>query len=142
MNRNLILKRVVVFIVFISAVILLFLLAPIFIELFQHRNYLIEAVGSKVKSDLFELKKIAEQYHSKTGHFPAELQVLLKSRDPSSTAKKLPKDPWGKDYLYKIVNRDNVQMIYIWTYGADGIPGGEGLDMDLSTDSDWSFLKK
>ena len=43
--------------------------------------------------------------------------------------RKLEKDPWGNDYQYKRPG-DNVPFD-IFSYGADGQQGGEGLDRDI-----------
>ena len=40
-----------------------------------------------------------------------------------------PKDPWGRPYLY--LNPGNNGEIDIYTLGADGNPGGEGLNADI-----------
>jgi general secretion pathway protein G len=43
--------------------------------------------------------------------------------------KKLPKDPWGNPYQYE--SPGSRGEIDIYTYGADGQPGGEGPAADL-----------
>ncbi len=42
---------------------------------------------------------------------------------------KLPQDPWGHPYLY--LNPGLHGEIDVFSYGADGQPGGEGLDADI-----------
>jgi general secretion pathway protein G len=44
--------------------------------------------------------------------------------------KKRPKDPWGREYLYLSpgVNGD----YDILSYGADGVPGGDGKNKDIT----------
>ena len=42
----------------------------------------------------------------------------------------VPKDPWGNDYVYKLENNRPI----IISYGADGAPGGSGLDADISSE--------
>jgi general secretion pathway protein G len=41
----------------------------------------------------------------------------------------LPKDPWGRDYLYISPGRHGDFDVY--TLGADGRPGGEGANADI-----------
>ena len=41
----------------------------------------------------------------------------------------MPKDPWGKDYLY--LSPGTHGEVDVLTYGADGKPGGEGVNADL-----------
>ena len=43
----------------------------------------------------------------------------------------LPLDPWGRPYLYAIATVDSRPIPRIYTLGADGEPGGEGLDEDI-----------
>jgi len=42
---------------------------------------------------------------------------------------RLPKDPWGNDYLY--ANPGQHEQIDIYTLGRDGRPGGEGLNVTI-----------
>ena len=42
----------------------------------------------------------------------------------------LPKDPWGNDYVY-LDSADNFQGFALYSRGADGTDGGEGLDADV-----------
>lgn len=42
---------------------------------------------------------------------------------------RLPKDPWGRDYSYLSPGRQG--DIDIWSLGADGQPGGEGVNADI-----------
>lgn len=44
---------------------------------------------------------------------------------------KLPKDPWGGDYQY--VNPGVNGVVDVFSFGADGQPGGEGLDADIGS---------
>lgn len=43
---------------------------------------------------------------------------------------KPPKDPWGREYLY--LSPGETKQYDIFTYGADGVPGGEGDNADIS----------
>jgi general secretion pathway protein G len=43
----------------------------------------------------------------------------------------LPKDPWGNDYLYLSPGIHNPDFD-IWSYGADGMEGGQGEDADIA----------
>ena len=42
---------------------------------------------------------------------------------------RLPRDPWGRDYLY--LNPGVHADIDVWSNGADGQPGGEGINADI-----------
>ena len=45
--------------------------------------------------------------------------------------KKLPQDPWGRPYQYAAPGQHGA--VDIWTDGADGKPGGEGIDADIGS---------
>lgn len=43
----------------------------------------------------------------------------------------MPKDPWGNEYQYQFPGTKNPNSYDLWSMGADGQPGGEGIDGDL-----------
>ena len=45
--------------------------------------------------------------------------------------KKLPNDPWGRPYLYASPGTHGEADV--WTFGADGKEGGEGIDADIGS---------
>ena len=48
---------------------------------------------------------------------------------PGGYVERLPKDPWGKDYLY--LNPGQHGEIDVYSLGGDGEPGGEGSNADI-----------
>jgi general secretion pathway protein G len=56
------------------------------------------------------------------GPLPANWKVYLE---------KLPKDPWGGNYQY--VNPGVKGEVDVFSFGADGQSGGEGLDADIGS---------
>jgi len=84
------------------------------------------------------LEKSLDQYRLDVGHYPSTEQGLAALNDrPSSEAKwagpylkkKLPKDPWGNDYVYKYPG-DHGEFD-LFSYGKDGKLGGTGEDEDI-----------
>ena len=79
-------------------------------------------------------------YKLDTGTFPTSEQGLpalqVKPQDVSAQwngpylEKGLPKDPWGHDYVYKYPG-DHGDAPDIVCLGADGQPGGDGLNADI-----------
>jgi general secretion pathway protein G len=78
-------------------------------------------------------------YKLDTGAFPTTEQGLLslrvKPQDVNQWAgpympKDIPKDPWGNDYIYKYPG-DHGDEPDITSLGADGKPGGEGVNADI-----------
>ena len=45
--------------------------------------------------------------------------------------KQIPKDPWGREYLY--LNPGQNGDVDVYTLGRDGRPGGEGIDADIGS---------
>jgi general secretion pathway protein G len=44
---------------------------------------------------------------------------------------RLPLDPWGEPYHYEAPGQNNPSSYDLWSYGADGAPGGDGVDADI-----------
>ena len=78
-------------------------------------------------------------FHLDVGRYPTEeegLKVLYQQPDnlPSWAGpyldKPSPKDPWGRDYNYKQPGEHGPYDL--WSWGADGQPGGEGENADIT----------
>jgi general secretion pathway protein G len=50
---------------------------------------------------------------------------------PGGYVERLPKDPWGNPYQY--LNPGLRGEIDVFSYGADGVAGGEGVDADVGS---------
>lgn len=81
-------------------------------------------------------------YRLDNGSYPTSTQGLASlwqrpTSDPPPNwkspylRKAVPKDPWGRDYVYVSPGRVNPQSYDLISYGADGRPGGEGEDADI-----------
>ncbi|MGV6848435.1 MAG: type II secretion system major pseudopilin GspG [Marinibacterium sp.] len=100
---------------------------------------------ARVQSDLAVLENAIRLYKLDNLRLPTTEQGLTAlvqrpSREPvppnwaeGGYLERLPKDPWGGDYQYLSpgVHGD----FDVFTYGADGVNGGEGIDADIGT---WS----
>jgi general secretion pathway protein G len=78
-------------------------------------------------------------YKLDTGVFPTTEQGLqalrIKPQDANQWAgpylpQEIPVDPWGRPYAYKYPGEHGDEPDLI-SYGADGQPGGEGLNADI-----------
>ena len=78
-------------------------------------------------------------YHLDVGRYPTEEEGLksLYAKPESLPAwsgpyldKAMPKDPWGRDYVYKCPGEHGPYDLY--SLGADGQPGGEGENADIT----------
>lgn len=47
-------------------------------------------------------------------------------------ANAVPLDPWSNEYVYVLDSSNDYEII---SYGADGMPGGEGVNIDISSKS-------
>jgi general secretion pathway protein G len=99
-----------------------------------------EARLVKVKADIQEIQSTLEVYKLDNYVYPTTdqgLQALVQkpSSDPSPPHWKqyldqLPMDPWGHPYQY--LNPGSHGMsVDIWSNGADGQPGGDGVNADV-----------
>ncbi|KTD21266.1 type II secretion system major pseudopilin GspG [Legionella londiniensis] len=98
-----------------------------------------EARVVKAKQDISAIESAIELYKLDNGFYPSTdqgLSALVEKPDTNPAPpnwkpylKSLPKDPWGRDYLY--LNPGEHGEFDIFTYGADGQPGGEGVNAEI-----------
>lgn len=94
-----------------------------------------------------------QQYYADNGRFPTTEQGLDALVLEPTTApqpryyqrggylgkRELPLDPWGNPYQYEQPGQMNPESFDIWSFGADGQPGGSGPDMDVGN---WSETRE
>lgn len=97
---------------------------------------------TKAKSDISTIEQALEMYKLQNLHYPSTaegLQALVRAPasanpsdyQPGGYIKKLPKDPWGNPYQYASPGPHSDADV--WSNGADGKPGGEGVDADIGS---------
>lgn len=104
-----------------------------------------DAKTVKAKVDIGSLELALDLYKLDNNRYPTTDQGLSALVDKPSTEpvpknwknegylkkKKIPKDPWGKDYIYI---SPGVHGDYdLISYGADAAPGGEGKNKDVTS---------
>ena len=95
------------------------------------------------KSQIAMLEAALDQYRLDMGRYPTTeegLRALIEPPEDEEAAKnwrgpylkkrKIPKDPWGRDYHYQCPGEHG--DFDLWSYGADGQPGGEGEAADIT----------
>lgn len=104
-------------------------------------NVLNQLGGAKTKTagiQIKDLEQALEMYKLDVGRYPSTQEGLeaLVSKPGSITGwngpylkSDVPMDPWNRPYNYKYPG-DNAE-VDIFTYGANGTPGGEGEDRDV-----------
>ena len=101
-----------------------------------------EARVTKARNDLRLYESALDLYRMDNFKYPTTdqgLEALVKKpNDPNlknwraeGYVKQLQKDPWGHDYVY-VSPGTNGAPYDLLSLGADGQPGGTGLDADLS----------
>ena len=118
-------------------VVILAILAAIVVP--QFMSYPDEARLVKAKQDIRSIENAMDLYKLDSGFYPSTDQgikalVEKPTSDPAPSnwhpyLKSLPKDPWGHPYQY--LNPGAHGAIDIFSYGADGQPGGEGINADV-----------
>ncbi len=99
---------------------------------------------SKVKTAKAQIELLGsalDNFYLDVGRYPTTeegLQALIKKPDsvpedkwkgPYLPKTKIPKDPWGHDYIYKSPGEHGKYDLY--SLGADGKEGGEGENKDI-----------
>ena len=102
-----------------------------------------EARVIAAKQDIASLMQALKLYRLDNQRYPTTeqgLQALLtkptaspipQNWKPGGYVERLPKDPWGNPYQY--LNPGVRGEIDVFSYGADGEPGGEGNDADIGS---------
>lgn len=98
-----------------------------------------EARKVKAKQDILAIQNALDLYRLDNGVYPSTDQglkaLVTKPTIPpipqhwKPYLKSLPMDPWDRQYLY--LNPGKHGEVDIFTYGADGQPGGEGINAEL-----------
>jgi general secretion pathway protein G len=95
------------------------------------------------KSDIQAITNALKLYRLDNGVYPTTeqgLQALTKKPETGEIPRnwkssgyldRLPKDPWKNDYQY--LNPGLQGEIDVFSYGADGQPGGDGINADIGS---------
>jgi general secretion pathway protein G len=91
------------------------------------------------KTQIIMIENAVKMFKLDTGRYPSTdegLQALLVKPDAANNwdgpylEKSVPKDPWGRDYLYTYPGKN--YTFEIVSFGADGKEGGEGENQDIN----------
>jgi len=98
-------------------------------------DHLKRAIRQKATTDITTIAKAIDSYAIVNGgRYPESLEALVTPDENGATfldRRKLPKDPWEAEYMYEIPHGDE-RRPEVYSYGKDGVPGGEGEDADIS----------
>lgn len=98
-----------------------------------------EAKRAKAASDIASLSSMLSAFRLDNDRFPTTEEGLEALRVAPADApnwkgystKAIPNDPWGNPYDYEYPGVDDNSFI-LRSYGADGAPGGEGNNADIT----------
>jgi len=100
-----------------------------------------EARVTAAKTDIATIMQALKLYKLDNGMYPTQQQglqaLVVKPTTPPIPAnwkpylEKLPTDPWGHPYQY--LNPGVKGPVDVFSYGADGKPGGEGANADIGS---------
>lgn len=124
-------------------IVILGILATLIVPRLMERPGQAKQVKAQIQIKSFETA--LKLYRLDNGDYPSTeqgLQALVEAPTTGTIPKKypengylekgrVPKDPWGNDYVYLSPGiRDKFDII---SYGADGVEGGEGENMDINS---------
>ena len=102
-----------------------------------------DAKLARAKSDIQSLTSALQLYKLDNGSYPTTEQGLKALTQKPTVAPvpnnwktggyldKLPQDPWGRDFQY--LSPGVKGEVDVFSFGADGAPGGEGADADIGS---------
>lgn len=99
-----------------------------------------EAKVTVTRSQIDSFMTALGTYKLDTGMFPSTEQGLaalrLKPADVNQwngpyMPKDIPKDPWGREYIYRFPGEHQPDEPEITSLAADGQPGGDGINADI-----------
>lgn len=105
------------------------------------KNVLGQQVEARIQTAEIEIKSLVDAlktFKMREGRWPKKSEGLRTLAEPSGRSKtpiidQLNPDPWGNEYIYKPPVGSTSNPV-VMSYGADGKPGGEGADADISSE--------
>jgi general secretion pathway protein G len=97
------------------------------------------------RANISQLEGALEFYRMDNARYPTSdqgLEALMQRPTISPEPRSYPQegylrkkgslaDPWGQPYQYESPGQHNVHSFDLWSFGADGEPGGTDLDADI-----------
>ena len=85
-------------------------------------------------AQISNLEAVLELYRMDNAHYPTTeegLDALVTSTSKYIQKKRIPLDPWGNSYEYEQPGQNNPESFDLWSFGADGQSGGDGVNADV-----------
>jgi general secretion pathway protein G len=101
-----------------------------------------DAKRAKAATDISTLSAALQQFRLDCDRYPTSEEGLEALRQAPSDVqgkwhgpyvqKALPPDPWGNSYIYTYPGKEGKESYDLQSYGADGQPGGDGENADVT----------
>jgi general secretion pathway protein G len=100
-----------------------------------------DARRARAVSDVESIGTALDMYKADNGEYPTTEEGLQALRTQAASAKNwngpylkkaLTPDPWGNPYVYTSPGEHNADSYDLSSYGADGQPGGDGKNADVT----------
>ncbi|HSB20822.1 MAG TPA: type II secretion system major pseudopilin GspG [Anaeromyxobacteraceae bacterium] len=88
-----------------------------------------EAKVKQAKTDLHTLENCLDLFKLDKGRYPTTEEGL--AAVVAAGKCKNVKDPWQNDYVYLYPGQAHTDSFDVKSYGADGKPGGDGINADI-----------
>jgi len=97
---------------------------------------------TKARADIASLENALEQYSLDLHRYPSQAEGLAALSSPppgidmtlyrpGGYIRRVQNDPWGNPYQYVVPGTRSGGRYDLFSFGADGQPGGEGPDADI-----------
>ena len=102
------------------------------------QSYMDKAKQNTARQEIATIVKALDTFYASYSRYPTSdegLECLAKASEkiPEALIKGVPTDPWGRPYQYVVPGASGPYDVM--SFGADGREGGEGKDMDITSDS-------
>ena len=89
-------------------------------------GYLVKSKIKQTKMDIVTISNALDLYKTEFGRYPESDDGLSRLvEEKILKEKKVPKDPWGNEYIYIFPGSNNDDGFDLYSFGKDGREGGE-----------------
>jgi len=85
-------------------------------------------------AQISNLEAVLELYRMDNANYPTTeegLEALVTEDGKYIQKRRIPPDPWGNPYQYEQPGQYNSNSFDLWSHGADGQSGGDGVNADV-----------
>jgi general secretion pathway protein G len=108
--------------------VILGVLAALVVPKFTNRSQ--QARETAAKTDISNIQMAIDAFEIDNGRYPASLDELMQGPPTMKNGpylQKMPKDPWGNEYVYVSPGQRNTHGIDLYSLGPDGREGQDDI---------------